>query len=259
MPTTLFDLPQEIRDQIYRELWAATPHLAISKVGGIYLTVNYGKPLPRNWGKEDGRSTTSKLPQWLLTNRAIMVEACAEFTRHGTANVQFSDQLSKRTLNKRLPRNLLFSFRTQRELEICLHKAYYGNTFGTPINNQLQLYDKNGLRSLLPRLIGSRVVKLLINIPVHETLKRENFLSLKPLRAVKMLQRQLEQLTIEVEHDITGELEQSSFESSLASQIEFTGKGLDGMELSTSKTYGTNWLKRGVVWKFVFTRNRPCS
>jgi hypothetical protein len=259
MPTILFHLPREIRDQIYRELWVATPHLVISQIGGIHLALSYDEPLPRKGIEGNDRSDISKLPRWLITNRAIMVEACAELTRHCTATVLFSDRLSKGTMNKRLPRNLLFSFRTQRELEIRLDKVYYGNLFGTQINNRLQLYDKNGLRSLLPRVVSSRVVKLLINIRVRETLNGANFLSLKPLRSVKMLERQLEQLTIEVEHDITGELAQSSFESSLANQIEITGKGFESMELSTSKTYGTNWHGRGVVWKFVFTRIRSCS
>jgi hypothetical protein len=83
MPTTFFDLPRELRDEIYDWLWLDTPIIALQdhddiKQGTWYSTTETFSPTVVY--EKQG----AKLPAWPKTSRAIQFESYQVFIRRAT-------------------------------------------------------------------------------------------------------------------------------------------------------------------------------
>lgn len=87
MPTNIRDLPLELRNRIYDELWKHTPHLNFrysSKYG--YITAEYFRH----------GDMSSGLPSWLTASKQVLTEASEQFRVRGKWSVIFGSASSMR-------------------------------------------------------------------------------------------------------------------------------------------------------------------
>jgi hypothetical protein len=79
MPTSFFDLPRELRDQVYDLAWQDNNDIRFSaKAGGIEVEATY----PRGMSLDP--KSAQGLPLWLLTNKATLKEGLEQFQREGS-------------------------------------------------------------------------------------------------------------------------------------------------------------------------------
>ncbi|KAH7072863.1 hypothetical protein BKA63DRAFT_515879 [Paraphoma chrysanthemicola] len=87
MSTNMLDLPLELRNCIYHELWKHTPHLDFmgsSKYG--YITAEYSHHGDMSPG----------LPSWLTASKQVLAEASEQFRTRGKWTVIFGSASSMR-------------------------------------------------------------------------------------------------------------------------------------------------------------------
>jgi hypothetical protein len=80
MPTTIFTLPREIRDQIYAYLWDSS-----CLIQGRSRLINFAAIYP------SGRFEVRSSPRWLYTNKQILEEGQAAFHLKGHVNIEIRD------------------------------------------------------------------------------------------------------------------------------------------------------------------------
>jgi hypothetical protein len=86
MPTNLLDLPLELRNHVYHELWKHTPRLNVvetSKYGSVFAKRTHDDIIISN------RNAVS-LPQWLFACKKILSEALEEFKLKGEWIIWFN-------------------------------------------------------------------------------------------------------------------------------------------------------------------------
>jgi len=207
------------------------------------------------------------LPQWLLTNKAIMTEGCAEFMRHCTAILTFGPRFPKFTPQTftHFATGKIFGPSTRPELIIGTEKLKFGNriddTDPGEVHRTMKGDDREGIHRLFRVLVGSRVEKLHFLLEVLGAPDYQHFIHLEPLREASAMGDQLQRLEIELSESIRGDLARSTFDASLMSQVEAIGEGLRGMVLTTRKQPGMRSIgphdyydTAGQTWNFVFTR-----
>ena len=77
MPTGFFDLPQELRDQIYQELWRGESIVGLYGHNRVTFssTARSDKIWPEKLSLFMLPEALPMLPQWLLTCKSILAEA----------------------------------------------------------------------------------------------------------------------------------------------------------------------------------------
>jgi len=267
MSTHFFTLPQELCDEIYGHLWSASPRLRLWRQDGHEYIVHYSKPLPNRMEVALYFKNPPKLPQWLLTNKAIMAEACAEFDRHCTATLAFGHPPAHGAhAFTHFSTGTILGPSTRKELRIVLAYTKTGSDkWSSPlafheIHKVMRGYERRALSGFMPQLVGSRVEKLCFWVAILRSPDNQHFVHLEPLRQVAVLSEQLKRVEIEVEEDVFGDRARSTFETSLRGEIEEIGRGLGEVELAVSTVVGRKSLepsrhaKTGLTWSFVFSR-----
>jgi hypothetical protein len=81
MPTGFFDLPRELRDEIYDHLWVSMPRVLIPYSPKLRLKANF------NVAPGSSNPFTS-LPQGISASKSLLHEALSVFHRKGTVQVE---------------------------------------------------------------------------------------------------------------------------------------------------------------------------
>jgi len=92
MPRHFLDLPREIRDRVYHELWSGNSDINLSPSNYCLEIFSEFHPEPPHWlntylDPPQQFHSTSGLPNWLLTSKAILEEAMEVFDRFGRVYV----------------------------------------------------------------------------------------------------------------------------------------------------------------------------
>ena len=87
MPTSILDLPRELRDQIYDSLWTTTPKICLLDKPSMGRILACYKSL---------LTPETALPLWLLTNKQILSEGTSQMIRHGTWIVRLRSEYNSR-------------------------------------------------------------------------------------------------------------------------------------------------------------------
>tara|TARA_R110002003_G_scaffold2616_1_gene24493 strand:+ start:4526 stop:5479 length:954 start_codon:yes stop_codon:yes gene_type:complete len=82
MTTNLFSMPPEVRDEIYRHLWASTIYIRFDCIGNSNFELRSGSL----WD-----ATTRNPPHWLLTSKAVLDEGLDHFQRTRTIKLQINN------------------------------------------------------------------------------------------------------------------------------------------------------------------------
>jgi len=85
MPTTLFDLPRELRDEIYHYLWLGTSVILAQTEPLAQITAWYN--INPFFSTKNAPRQSTKLPSWLRTGRPVMKEDIEAFHRRGLITV----------------------------------------------------------------------------------------------------------------------------------------------------------------------------
>ena len=119
---------------------------------------------------------------------------------------------------------------------------------------------------MFPKFQGTALEKLHIFVQAGSFHKYPQWIHLDPIRDVSYISSQLRHFEIKVieKHRQSLELPHNSFELSLLQEIERIGKGLAGMNLTTTKEirgrhdpsspYSRGCEVFGLTWRFIFMR-----
>jgi hypothetical protein len=92
MPTGFFDLPRELRDEVYDHLWASMPRVLMPYSPKLRLKANFNvAPGPSD--------RFSSLPQGISASRSLLHEALSAFHRKGAVQVESYPGTPKPTYN----------------------------------------------------------------------------------------------------------------------------------------------------------------
>ncbi|KAH5438126.1 hypothetical protein HBI60_053360 [Parastagonospora nodorum] len=86
MVTTFFDLPLELRNMVYHELWECTPRIAIQNEGLNNTVYAHHTSACCDIGKP------SRMPLWLLTSKQMLKEAVGEFQLNARWNIALDEE-----------------------------------------------------------------------------------------------------------------------------------------------------------------------
>ena len=262
-----FDLPQELRDLIYRELWAGktfTGKHIDDKIRFMY-TLSFEKITPgglivrpypeRRRPARPLSDSQPRLPRWLLASKSFLAEAISEFTRSGTVAISFAGLSLTAKYKKSNPNTILGPF-SVRNMQVEPNSLVDASIDASIAEALFSKYDCRDLEELFPKLVGSPVKSLHIYLRTNSYVSGDvqHSISLYPLQGVHILSGHLERVEIELFENVNGILARSSFDASLLSEIAVLENGLDQMKLQTSKDSTLRKGKQGFCWSFVFTK-----
>ena len=78
-----FFFPRELRNEVYKHLWRATPRIRIWNKDMQTYVVSFDSPLPSR-ARISMVAEELKLPLWLFANKTVLEEAFTEFERFCT-------------------------------------------------------------------------------------------------------------------------------------------------------------------------------
>ena len=252
-----FDLPRELRDLIYQELWAG------KTFGGIFIddkirlkyTLRFEKG---GWSPPPLPGSRPRLPPWLLTSKSLLTEALSEFRCYGSVTISFLGYGRDYVYKKSSPNILLGPFRV-RDMRVGPNRLFDINVWRVcpGISQVFSPHDCHIFDQLFPKLLGSPVRTLHIALKIDCSRVRDDVqhsISLYPLLGVDILNGQLDRFEIELSEDVHGTLARRSFDRSLLFEIAVLENNLDDMKLQTSRASTLRKGKQGFCWSFVFTK-----
>jgi len=261
MPKHFTNLPRELRNQIYEEVWKLSPELYLDLRGGIRFDVTYENTTSDAYWDEE------KLPSWLLVSKKVFSEGWAELNRRSVATVYLKDPPNKSQIAHQIKE--LDMLPSSRKLNIHLLSANQQRLGDRNKKNsglrdeRVEYKDELHFRALMPKLMGTSPQTLVVWMTASNTRKTRKgdlFGGFRLLRAVKPLKHQLRKLEVMIydRFEDNDDLRER-FEKALRTAFKALAEDLEGMSMKATRELAIHDEWQPMVfdneyrWRYTFT------